>query len=73
MKPYRPHWDWYRSLPPDVCFFCGREETIGHIFLRCQQHVTEIWRDLKVRCGFAVKQHTFFRTHKQWLFDRLME
>jgi hypothetical protein len=48
------------------------KQTSGGAVLTSHMSLKLIWRDLKVRCSFAVKQHTF-RTPKQWLFDRLME
>lgn len=61
-----------RNIPAsEVCCHCGREETIDHVFLKCH-YVGEIWRELKNRCGFAVRKE-IFRYPKQWLFDRLIE
>lgn len=60
-----------RHVPeaPDICYYCGREETLEHTFLICQ-YVAEIWRELKNGCGLSRRLHNC-PSAKQWLFDYL--
>uniref|UniRef100_A0A0A8XVJ3 Reverse transcriptase zinc-binding domain-containing protein n=1 Tax=Arundo donax TaxID=35708 RepID=A0A0A8XVJ3_ARUDO len=59
-----------RNIPaPDVCYHCGREETMEHVFLTCQ-YTAEIWRELKRVYGMATR-HINFVNAGQWLFDFL--
>ena len=51
----------------DACCFCGREETVEHVFFMCQ-YASEVWRQVRKCFAINYKPHVFIR---QWLFDFL--
>lgn len=60
----------HRSIPAaDVCYYCGREETVEHAILTCK-YASEVWHEIKRSFGLKckIKHHVLM---KQWLFDFL--
>lgn len=53
------------------CCHCSRDETLEHTFLTCQ-YVTEIWKELKSRCGIR-KMNKKFLLPREWIFQTLSD
>jgi len=59
-----------RNIPTyDLCYHCGRDETVEHAFLTCQ-YVMEIWKELKKICDFR-RLPKPFGSPRQWIFETL--
>jgi len=59
-----------RNTPAyDLCYHCGSDETVEHVFLTCQ-YVMEIWKELKKRCDFR-RLPKPFGSPRQWIFETL--
>jgi len=53
----------------DACCFCGREETVEHVFFMCQ-FASEIWRQVRKCFNINYKMHASANI-RHWLFDFL--
>ena len=59
-----------RHIPAsDACCYCGRVESVQHVFLTCH-YVAEIWWEMKKWWGITRKIKSFISI-RQWLFDYL--
>ena len=53
----------------DACCFCGREETVEHVFFMCP-FASEIWRQVRKCFNINYKMHASANI-RHWLFDFL--
>lgn len=59
-----------RNIPAsDLCYRCGRFETIEHTFLTCQ-FVVEVWKKLKEKIGFKRMLKSYV-SPRQWMTQTL--
>jgi ribonuclease HI len=59
-----------RHIPTSAsCAVCTMEESVDHVFLRCQ-YAREVWREVKKTCGMQLRRKHFTNI-KSWLFDFL--